>query len=703
MLDRMASFASRRARWIVAAALSVAVAAAVLGAGVTDRLADWIADDPDTEATQADTRLGNVTDLDNDNGVAALIRPGVKIRSAEGRERVAEVTRLLAADKDVGLVISPFKDRLPTMISTDGRAAFVFASLDKDARRRDVVPRLEESLRGQPGVQLGGPGAIGVEANETVEEDLRRGEIIAFPLLLILSFWFFRSLVASLLPLLIGGMTIVLTFLALKIATGFTDVSIFAINLTIGLGVGLALDYSLFMVARYREEIAAEGPTPAALARTLRSAGRTVLFSSLTVAAAMSSLLVFPQNFLYSMGFGGVVVALLSGLVALSVIPAFLALLGTRVNALAPRRLRRAVEAEARPATSGFWYRLSRFVQRRAAVIAAASGVALVLVALPFADVRFTSADARVLPSDRVERQVDEYLRAEFSPSHQVEPLIVSTYTGDMRAVRRFADQVAKLPGVEGVLPPVRHADDLIRVDAVSSWRAFDPRSQDLLRDIRAIDAPFEFGISGETGTFVDMQTSLGNHLPLALGILGVATFVLLFAMTGSVVLPVKAFVMNLLTLGATFGILVMIFQWGNLQGLLDFEAPGALEISQPLVLAAVVFGLSTDYGVFLLTRIKEARDRGASDSESVALGLERTGRIVTAAALLFTVAIGAFATSQIVFIKELGLGMALAVLIDATIVRALLVPSLMQLMGRWNWWAPCPGWTLDRSSIRAS
>ncbi len=506
----------------------------------------------------------------------------------------------------------------------------------------------------------------------------------------LLSFLFFRSLVAALLPLLVGGLSIVLTFLGLRVASELGSVSVFALNLVTGLGLGLAIDYSLFIVSRYREEIERFGPGAEALRATLATAGRTVLFSSLTVAAALASLLVFPQRFLYSMGLGGVMVALIAASVALVVLPAVLALLGTRVNALAPKRLQRAAARDARPAEHGFWYRLSRTVMRRPARIAIASAATLIALGIPFLGIQFNAVDAGVLPESASARQVDDALERDFPPA-QTDPIYLAVEASPSEAVAAYADDLRALPGVAEVSQPERVDDSLTLVNVIPADDPLGQASEELVADVRGLEPPFDVLAGGRTAEFVDLKTSLVDHMPAALAIVVGATLVVMFLMTGSVVLPLKALLMNVLTLSAAFGILVLIFQDGRLEGLLDYTSQGALEATQPLVLFAVAFGLSTDYGVFLLSRIQEARDRGASDSEAVAIGLERTGRIVTAAALLFCIAIGAFATSSIIFIKQVGVGTALAVLIDATIVRALLVPSLMELLGRWNWWAPAP------------
>ncbi|HEX8647085.1 MAG TPA: MMPL family transporter [Thermoleophilaceae bacterium] len=691
MLDRIAALASRRGKLIAVAALVAAIAAGALGGTVADRMGPFSADDPDTESIRTVERLEAATGLDAEPGVVAIVTPRRPVRSAEGRARVEEVARELRAVPGIAGVVSPFgRGGSETMIARDGRSAFVTATPAAGADDDAVSEHAERALGSEPGVRLGGLLLAGEDANATVEEDLRTAELLAFPLLFLLSFWFFRSLVASLLPLLVGGLSIVLTFLALRVVTEGVDLSIFALNLVTGLGLGLAIDYSLFMVSRYREEIAVHGAGPEALARTVRSAGRTVLFSSLTVAAALASLLVFPQRFLYSMGVGGVTVSLIAAGVALIVLPAVLALLGERVNALAPRRLRRVAEAEAHDARSGTWYRISRSVQRRPGRIAVVATIVLVAAGAPFAGARFTTVGPEVLPADSEPRQVFDELAARFD-ANQDAPVVVAAETRDGGAARAFARRLEALPGTAAVRPARQLEPGLWQIDVVARSHYTERDAEELVRDIRALPAPFEYGVAGEAAEFVDLKASLRHHMPFALGLLALTTVLILFAMTGSVVLPIKALVMNLLTVSAAMGLLVLVFQDGRLEGLLDFTSPGALDTTQPLVLFAMAFGLSTDYGVFLLSRIKEARDAGASDSEAVALGLQRTGRIVTAASLLFAVAIGAFATSRVIFIKELGVGTAAAVLIDASIMRALLVPALMQLLGRRNWWAPRP------------
>ena len=691
MFDRLARLADRRARRVALLALAFFLFAGAIGGSVAYRLDPYGADDPDTESVQIEDRL----DAAGYEGTSLIVLfENAPVGAAFTRERVGEVKRDLMERPGVDSVVGYYDTRSDDFVSFDRDATYLAVALtsDDDKVVHEIAESVEEDLASLPGVTVGGPAMATAEVNKQVEEDLQRAELLVFPLLFLLSLLFFRSLVAAALPLMIGALAIVGTFLMLRLASDFGSISIFALNLTTGLGLGLAIDYSLFIVSRYREEIAKTGPGLQAMRRTLATAGRTVFFSSLTVAAALASLIVFPQRFLYSMGIGGALVALIAAAVALVVLPAVLTLLGERINSLAPRFLRRRAEAESRPDTEGFWYRLSRFVMRRPVPIATLSALLLIVLGLPFFGIKFTSADPQILPEEASARQVDDAIRAEFPPFRDT-PITVVVEGGGAASAEAVRAEVSGVNGLLAVKQPQPVGEGLTVIQAIANGSYIDERSRDAVEEIRALQAPrgTEVSVTGASANFVDFQSSLKAHAPIALGIVILATLVILFLFTGSVILPVKALLMNFLTLSAVFGILVLLFQDGRLEGLLDYTSQGAIEQSMPILLFALAFGLSTDYAVFLLSRIKEARDAGASDSESVAIGLERTGRIVTAAAVLFAIAIGAFATSQIIFIKQNGIGTALAVLIDATIIRALLVPSLMELLGKWNWWAPAP------------
>jgi uncharacterized membrane protein YdfJ with MMPL/SSD domain len=691
MFDSLARLADRRARRVGLFAIAFFLIAGALGGSVASRLDPYGADDPATDSVKAREQLED----------AGLRAPGVvvllhdaPVASASTRGRVAALERELRRRGDVQSVSDYYTTGSRDFVSRDGRSTYLAVALRPvdDKQYQEAGGDIADQLAGRPGLTVGGAAVAQQQVNKQVEEDLRKAEMLAFPLLFLLSFVFFRSLVAALLPVMIGLLAIVGTFLILRVASEFGSISIFALNLTSGLGLGLAIDYSLFIVSRYREEIAKDGPGLAAMRRVLATAGRTVFFSSLTVAAALASLLVFPQRFLYSMGLGGSLVVLLAALISLTVLPAVLTLLGTRINSLSPRFLRRRAEADARPDEQGFWYRLSRFVMRRPIPVATLSATFLIVLGLPFFHIKFNTVDPSVLPKDASARQAYDTISSEFPPFRET-PIWVSVKGATPRATAALAARVRHTPGVAGVAPPQPLRGGVVAIRATSANPFNSDPSKSTVNRIRDIAAPpgATVLVGGATADFIDFQGSLARHLPIAFAIIVLATLIILFLMTGSVVLPIKSLIMNVLNLSAVFGLLVLIFQDGRFESLLDYTSTGAIEQSMPILLFAVAFGLSTDYAVFLLSRIKEARDNGASDSECVAIGLERTGRIVTAAALLFAVAIGAFATSKIIFIKQNGVGTALAVLIDASIVRALLVPSLMELLGKWNWWAPAP------------
>lgn len=688
-----------RGRWtIVLGAVVFAVVAGYFGGPVAGLMTNDDADfeDPASESVDAREQLEEASGVSTGADLVALVKTGGDIESSGVREKVTGVADGIQADPAAEEVLSYYETRDPDWVSEDGNSTYVIASFKADADAGAAAERLREEFADNGSVTLGGGAVVGPQVGETVGRDLARAELLAFPILLLLSFWIFRGFVAALLPLAVGVISIVGTFLGLWVVNEqIAPLSVFALNLVTGLGLGLAIDYSLFIVSRYREELERVGPGREALRRTLSTAGRTVAFSALTVSAALAGLLVFPQRFLYSMGAGGMLVALFAAAVALVVLPAVLALLGERVNALSPRRWRRSAEQEARSVESGGWYRLASGVMRRPVAVAVAATVLLITVGIPFLDVKFTSVDASVLPGSASARQVSDALEKDF-PNTPPSPIYLAAEASENNEaadnLKSYAADLRDLSGVESVAAPRFLGDDTWRIDVVPSAEdAFSERSQELVAKVRTLETPYPVGVGGETASFVDQQSSLLENLPVAMGIVFAATLVLLFLMTGSVLLPVKALVMNLLTISATFGVLVWIFQYGRLEGLLGYTSQGALDSTQPILVMIVAFALSTDYGVFLLSRIKEARDSGLENTEAVAVGVGRTGRIITAAALLFCIAIGAFATSQIVFIKQVGVGTAFAVIIDATVVRAFLVPSLMRLLGDWNWWSPRP------------
>ena len=697
MLSALARFTITRTRWIVAAAGAVAVVGVTVGGPVVGKLTASATSfqDPASESVRA-THIVERSGAQPSPGVIALIRLAEPVDAQAARAKVARIHRIIAADPKVSRVVGYAGTGDPAFVSNDRRSTYLAGFLRPGV---DDVKELQARLSHEPGVLLGGAAVASTQGSDTVSSDLARAEMLAFPILAVLLVLVFRSAVAALLPLMVGAMTIVTTFVGLRLVNAELPLSVFAVNLVTGLGLGLAIDYSLLLVSRFREELVrGDGEVRSALRRTLTTAGRTILFSALTVAAALAALTVFPERFLYSMGIGGTIVALTAAAIALVVLPAVMALLGHRVNALAPRRLRESGLREAQ-GVHGVWYRLSRGVMARPARIAIGASALLLALGTPFLGVRFTGFDATVLPTSTSARQVNDALETQFPPNRATPVIVAVDAPGSAGpALAAYADRIQSLPGTAAVARPAQVAPGTWRIDVVSRTAPLASGSKDLVHDIRGLPLGYPHAVGGQTANFLDLQSSLADRLPLALALLAATTVVLLFLVTGSVVLPLKSILMNVLSISAAFGILVVVFQDGHLQGPLGFTSQGALESTQPILLLMLAFGLSTDYAVFLLTRIKEAHDAGAPNEEAVALGLERSGRIVTAAALLFSVAVGAFSTSRMVFIKELGVGTALAVLLDATIVRALLVPSLMRLLGDWNWWAPAPLRRLHRS-----
>jgi uncharacterized membrane protein YdfJ with MMPL/SSD domain len=668
------------------------IVAAASASGIFDAVEPFGFEDPDSEVARAYERVEDATGAQATPGVIALVEPDAGVSNPAGRSELDTVAAELASVDGIATVRGP-TELGSAAISNDGRSAYVVGHLDADeSDPTEVGERAVDELGDLPGVTVGGPAVAAYQLGEQSEEDLRTVELFAVPILLLLSLWVFRSVVAALLPLVVGAFAIITTIGAMRGFAEVVDLDLFSINIVTGLGLGLAIDYSLLVVARYREELERLGPGWDAVHRTLATAGRTVLFSGVTIGCALAALLVFPQRFLYSVAIGGTLVAALSAIVAVTVLPAILASLGPRVNALpAPRLGRRTAKARD---SGGGWYRLASVVMKRPIPVATLTAAFMIAVAIPVLRVDLTTPDARILPEERSARIVDDRIDREFR-GPAVTPLVAvieePSSAAARSAGRAFAARLERLPRVESVSGPRPLGDDAQELSIVASVDPLSDQGQALLREVRSLDWPFPTLVGGRTAELVDQKESLERHLPLAIAIIAVITVLVLWAATGSLLLPFVALVMNLLTIGAAFGILVLIFQDGRLESLLDFTGQGAIDSSMPILLLAVAFGLSTDYGIFLLSRMREARDAGAGDPVAVAIGLERTGRIVTAAALMFAVALGAFVFSELVVLKETAVGLSVAVLLDATIVRALLLPSVMRLLGRWAWWAPRP------------
>lgn len=700
-MRRLAALATNRPRRVIFVAGLMLVVALVFGAPVTGSLGSSTKDfqSPNSQYERANRAIGAATHQNPVDEVTALISARQPIAtSAAARRAVATLAGLLARQPGFQRESSYASTHSEALISRDGHktvlvAAFATASDGTKAvsrmRARLSRPPLRERLSGVS-VRFGGFALVNQELNERTTEDLARAELLGLPVLLLLSFWFFRGVVAALLPMLVGGLSILLAFLGLRVIDQLTPMSVFALNLVSGMGLGLGIDYSLFVLYRYREELAGGVRPGEAIERTLRTAGRTVLFSCITVAAAMMSLLVFPLRFLYSMGVGGALVTVCAGGVALLVLPAFLIMLGSRIDSLSPACLRRRAEGSARVAEDGGWWRLAAGVVRRPLPIALLAAGLLLAAAIPSAGVRFTSPAAQLLPPASESHEVEAALTRDFplNAGEATEIVLKGSRLDAANLGKRVANGAH---GVANVAPPSYLGGGTWLLALYPHGSPYSGPQQQLLSRLRALARPYGAIVGGTAAFFADQKAAIAHGIPTALLILVPLTACFLFAMTGSITIPVKALVLNALSVGVAVGLQVLIFQDGHLSGLFGFKAIGGLEESSLVLMVVLTFALATDYEVFVLARVKEARDAGLDNRSAIVFGIERTGRIVTAAALLFCVAIGALATSDLFFTKQIGLGAALAVAIDATIVRALLVPALMALMGNWNWWVPAP------------
>jgi uncharacterized membrane protein YdfJ with MMPL/SSD domain len=704
-MRRLTLLATTRTRSVLIAAGLMFVLAAVLGAPVTGTLGSSPQDfeDPASQYERTNAAITAATGQTAYYNLGVLLRTGANIETDKRAQRATATLATLFARQHGFQRVADYGGpragaRSPALLSRNHRETVVltaFATPDDATAaaahvRADIAKAPTKARFAGVSAQFGGAALINQELNERTTSDLARAELIGLPFLLLLSFWFFRGFVAALLPPLVGGLSILLTFLLLRLVDQFTPISVFALNLVSGMGLGLGIDYSLFVLYRYREELVGGATTHLAIARTLQTAGRTVLFSCLTVAAALTSLLVFPIGFLSSMGVGGALVALCDGSVALLVLPAVLVALGPRINSLSPAWLQRRAVRSAAVREDGGWWRLARGVMRRPGRVALGSAAVLIAAAIPAFYVQFTSPGANLLPVVAESRQVESALGKNFAANAgEASEIVVK---GSRATAQHLALASTATAGRMASATPIKYLGrGTWEIALLPHGSPFSTAQQRLLSRLRTLAHPYGGLVGGATAFFADQKASIAAHIPLALAILMVLTAGFLFLMTGSLTIPIKALAMNMLSVGVGTGLLVLVFQDGHLSGPLGFTPIGGLEESSLVLMLVLAFALATDYEVFVLARIKEAHDQGLPNREAIALGIERTGRIITAAALLFCVAIGALGTSELFFTKQLGVGTALAVAIDASVVRALLVPALMALMGDWNWWAPGP------------
>ncbi|GAB2639652.1 MMPL family transporter [Nocardioides ginkgobilobae] len=696
MIDRWGDLVGRRALAVLLIGVLLTLGAGAFGAGVFDSLSQGGFDDRSSESArelEAEREAFGNKGID----VVAIYSDADGGSTADDpafRVAVEDVVDAIPADA-VASVVPYYAAPDAGLVSQDASHAQVLISLagvtqDDFLTNYDRVAPVLEDVEGLD-ADLAGAFAVYNDVNQITSDDLKRAELISLPIVILLALLIFGSAVAALMPAMVGIVAMLGALAVVRVIAEFTEVSVFSVNVISLLGIGLAIDYALFVISRFREELALQpldAPDAAAVAirRTMATAGRTVLFSGLTVAAAMASLLIFPQAFLRSMGYGGIAAVVVAMLAALTILPAVLRLLGRRVDA---GRLPWRRDRSLAPGEGGRWAALAHAVMRRPVLVMVVTIAALLAVASPFLGAKWGSVDYRVLPTDAPAHEAAALLNEEFGPETSTAQLLLQGT--DPTDVAAYVEEVRAVPGVLDVVPVAEEGTDTL-LRAVWEGNSQTEAAQDLVRDLRAIDpASGEALVGGLSADTVDLIASVADHLPwMGLIVVGVM-LVLLFVAFGSVVLPVKAVLMNLFSITASFGVVTWIFSDGNLAGFLGFEPQGFLDATNPILMLAILFGLSMDYEVFLLSRVREEWDRTRENDRAVAAGVQKTGRIITSAALLLGVVIGAFGTSGIVFMKMLGVGMLVALLIDATIVRALLVPATMKLLGDWNWYAPGP------------
>jgi RND superfamily putative drug exporter len=680
VLDRLGHALVRRRRWVLGVALAVTVLAGVLAAGTLDALVLSRWQSPGSESMRAAALLQERFGTASPNLMVVVTAKQGDVDSPEVAAAGTALTRELLARPEVDEARSYWtSDADPLLRSANGRQALIVGLVPGDATAaRGVLAELAPDFTRDDdtiSVQVSGREEVSRQISAQAAQDFVRAEAIIFPLVLLLLVWVFRGFGPALATLGVGLFAMVSTMAGLRVVASFTEVSTFALNITLAMGLGLGIDYCLIVVSRFREQRQLGQSRSDAVVRTVATAGRTVLFSGLTVAISLLGLLLLPFPFLRAFAYAGILVVAFSMLGAIVVLPALLAAtrkLGDRV----PR------------ASRGFWHRGALAVMRRPVLYGGTAAVVLALLGAPFLGLTFGLPDERTLPPGAQVRTVEEQINAGF-PSEPDDALqaVIPHAGGNLE---RYAADLRDVNGVARV--------DLAGQQGESAWLAIVPTSErlradplGLVADIRAVDAPFTVHVGGYPAELADYRQALLDRLPWVLVTIFACTFVILFLMTGSVLLPVKATVMNVLSLSAMFGVLVWGFQDGNLAGLLGFTPTGTLETSIPLLMFCIAYGLSMDYEVFMLSRIKEEYDRTGDNTAAVAHAMERSGPLITAAAAILALSFAVYATSGVVFLKMLGVGLAVAILVDATLIRALLVPAFMRLAGRANWWAPQP------------
>lgn len=724
MLERIARLAVAAPRRVIIAAALLAVLMGVFGVPVADKLSPSGFQDPTAESSRAATLLTEKFGQGSVPLVVAITAPD-GYDSPQARVVATATIEMLTRSRHVAHIDSAWTSPGPAaaaLVSSDKKSGLIVTGvLGTESEQQTYTKQISDALvDGSGGVRVraGGTAMVNLQVTEQSKRDLLLLEAIVVPLSFLVLIWVFGGLFAAALPVAVGVLAILGSLAVLRTVTFFTDVSIFALNLTTAMGLALAIDYTLLMISRYRDELAAGATRADAVTTMLRTAGRTVLFSSVTVALSMAAMVLFPMNFLRSFAYAGVATVSFAAVAAVVVTPAAIMLLGDRLDALDVRRgLRRLLgrpEPSPVPITRQFWYRTTKFVMRRAVPIGLAGVALLAVLGAPFFGVRPGFPDDRVLPKSASAHQVGDLLRSDFAIDTDSEvPIVIANSVGLQPAeIDRYAAELSRVTDVNSVSapsgtfaagkligPPVAataEAAGSTLLTVGSSVPLFSKASEAQLTGLHAVPTPggriAEFGGLAQTNR--DSVDAITSRLPLVLGLIAGIMLVLLFLLTGSVVLPIKALILNMLSLSAAFGATVWIFQDGHL-GALGTTPTGTLVANMPVLLFCVAFGLSMDYEVFLVSRIREfwlaSQQTAADNDESVALGLARTGRVITAAALIMAISFAALIAAKVAVMRLFGVGLTLAVLVDATLVRLVLVPAFMHVMGRWNWWAPAP------------
>lgn len=722
-----------RLRWVILiGALLVSATTAWIGKDVFSVLGSTSIDDPHSQSAQAQELIQSRLNNGEADIVILMSDPPLRPLDQPFAQAATQLMNKLQARPEVLSITSYYSTHDASLLSHDGRETIALVSLSPHGDRQQNYTKLKPLLRSPVlHLEIGGPLASNDQFNTQIKADLARAEMISLPITALLLVVIFSGLLAAALPLLIGLLAIVCSFAVLCGLARVSSVSNFAINVVTFMSVGLAIDYSLFIVTRFREELKlARDDVSGALQRTVATAGRTVLFSGLTVCTSLSALLLFPETLLRSVGLGAISAALVAMVAALTVLPALLAVVGRHINVLSFQQLfrRRTAKRSSGAYKNKFWYRISHFVMHWPAPVSLITLGALLLFGLPLLHVAFSMPDERSLPADQSARVVHERLQSNFPQLNKSQTIIAIRTRGDalsasnLSLLETYVQHIKHIHGVTSVESLVtispslslsdyqqlyahpssnaqiaaaagRYANgNVTRVTVTTSAPDRSTSDEQIVRQIRAIHVASGFVplVGGNSAQQLDLFANLRTVIPRAALVMGLAIFVLLFLMTGSIILPLKALLLNVLSLAATFGILVWIFQDGYLHQWLDFQSVGSLDSTQPVLIFAIAFGLSVDYEVFLLSRIKEQLVLD-SVHEAIVQGLQQTGWLITSAAALLAVVVGVFATSRIILVQEIGVGVALAVVIDATLVRVMLVPALMRMLGRFSWWAPKP------------